>query len=798
MAQLQKFTVPILSFLYLTTISLFLSSTQSQQLLPSRPTSNDPSYYYNLCAPSTCNNFSLPYPFALPTPCHDPSTLQPLCPTNLTFLLTSALSSDTFRVLYINYIDSNTTTFLVASDSLFTCGAHISRPVYTSDASILTLSSNYTPGTHLNCTGPIPLNGLQGLQNASCLGCNGQDGSNLCYYAPWLVTYPNCETYHMYTLGGPFNASSVRDLRAYLQSGFQLMYGKPQNCRGCEASGDSLFTCGEQVSRPNYLSDASVFSLPFNYTPGTHFNCTGPIPSTNTIQGLQNASCIGCNGQDPSHICYYAPGFVTYPTCETYHMFSRGSSFNASSVSDMRAYLRAGFQLRYVKPLECRGCEISGGRCGSQPTSGSFVCFCLSSVHRLNCSDGITEDISTWVKGPGKGGNGLSRAVIAAISASASVLSLVILVVLLVLFVRRRKQSSLFNKETISSISPTRYSYSQLKKFTNNFSSKLGEGGFGSVYKGTILQSGTEVPVAVKILKKSKQIEKQFMNEVATIGSVHHHNLVSMLGYCFDGATHAVVYEFMENGSLDRYIYKTKKENDGAENESITDYKQLSSKQVFNIALETARGILYLHQGCRSRILHCDIKPPNVLLDSNFSAKVADFGLARMIEKDQSHLSLTGAQGTPGYAAPEMWLKTFGPVTEKSDVYSYGMLLLEMVGRRKNYDPEAADPSQVYFPEWLYNKIERDEFPLLVRKGEDNVSSDVVGGEKSAAEEDDKAVQRMSLVGFWCIQHIPSNRPSMDRVIQMLEGHIEIGISPHPFPQTTLGSHESTSQDALV
>ncbi|PIA47723.1 hypothetical protein AQUCO_01400371v1 [Aquilegia coerulea] len=287
------------------------------------------------------------------------------------------------------------------------------------------------------------------------------------------------------------------------------------------------------------------------------------------------------------------------------------------------------------------------------------------------------------------------------------------------------------------------------------------------------------------MLKKSKQVEKQFMNEVATIGNVHHHNLVVMLGYCVDGIKHALIYEFMENGSLDKYIYGIKRSKYGVGDESKLDYKKLSPKQLYDIALETARGILYLHQGCRNKILHFDIKPSNVLLDSNFSAKVADFGLARMINKGHSHVSLTRAQGTPGYGAPEMWLKTFGPVTDKSDVYSYGMLLLEMVGKRKNYDSEAPDSSQVYFPEWLYNKIERDEFPILTRSREDLDSVEIVVDEENRNAEDMKATERMCFVGLWCIQHIPSNRPSMDRVVQMLEGHVEIGIPPHPFPHTT-------------
>ncbi|KAF9610420.1 hypothetical protein IFM89_022331 [Coptis chinensis] len=674
MAHLQNLRKPSLTFLFfLSVTNLFFSINCQQAPPPLIPTSTDPTYYYNLCAPSTCNNISLSYPFALPTPCHA-SAIQPFCSSNESLLLDSPLSSVTLRVLSINFTDPTAITLSVQANSLFTCGVQVSRPNYAySLSNMFSLRSSYNPGTHLNCTSPIPSNAIQGLRNASCLDCNTT--ANFCYYSPLFnVKYANCEIFPVFTLGDSLNVSIDRDLRGYLQSGFEI-------------------------------------------------------------------------------------GFT--------------------------------------KPLECRGCEGSGGRCGNKPSTGSFVCLCPTSVHSFNCSDGILEDLSTWVNTPGRRRSRPSRAVVTAISASASLLFIVVLVALVVMCARRKKLYFHFDKRTMSSISLTRYTYSQLKKLTNNFSSKLGEGGFGSVYKGTIQRNRVEVPVAVKLFKISKQTQKHFMNEVATVGSVHHHNLVCMFGYCVDGDTCAVVYEFMQNGSLDKYIYNTKKENVGAEVEGKTEYNWLSSKQVCSIALETARGILYLHQGCRNRILHLDIKPPNVLLDSNFSAKVSDFGLAKMIDKDHSHVSLTAAQGTLGYAAPEMWLKTFGPVTEKSDVYSYGMLLLEMVGRRKNYETEASEPSQVYFPEWLYYKVKKDEFPFVPRRGDNDDSFEVNEDEENITEEDENIVKRMCLVGLWCVQHIPSNRPSMDRVVKMLEGHAEIGIPPHPFLRNATNSLETITQDTF-
>ncbi|XP_042493306.1 LEAF RUST 10 DISEASE-RESISTANCE LOCUS RECEPTOR-LIKE PROTEIN KINASE-like 2.1 [Macadamia integrifolia] len=557
---------------------------------------------------------------------------------------------------------------------------------------------------------------------------------------------------------------------------------------------DSFFRCGP-VSEPNYTDPSSYtdFKLPPDYVAGTHFNCTVPI------QGLQKAACLGCPAQDPTNFCYYGHGFLSYPNCETFHMYTK-RSFNVSAEKDLRAYLKRGYEILYTKPLHCSGCQKTGGRCGINPSSSSsswsssppsFVCFCPFTVHRLNCSDGMIVDIRTWAS------RGRSRPhkvlIIAVVSAATSMVFLALLVLILIF---RSKHRMELKKEVNFNTSPSRYSYAEIKKFTNNLSTKLGEGGYGRVYKGTIHQNGVDVAVAVKLLK-SKQSEKEFINEVATTGAVRHQHLVSLLGYCAQGKTRALVYEFMERGSLDKYIYSTRKVGGDDEEEEETSFERLSHKQTYEIALQIAKGILYLHQGCRHRILHFDIKPHNMLLDSNFTAKVADFGLARMMGEDHSHVSLTKARGTPGYVAPEMWLMTHGPVTEKSDVYSYGMMLLEMVGRRKNCNPEANESSQVYFPMWAYNKIKNGELPLLpmIRMGED-VAIEV---EEECEREDGEVeilLKRMCLAGLWCIQYIPSNRPSMDRVIQILKGNVEVGIPLHPFPQLTAENMEYYSNNS--
>ncbi|PWA85804.1 protein kinase-like domain, Concanavalin A-like lectin/glucanase domain protein [Artemisia annua] len=187
---------------------------------------------------------------------------------------------------------------------------------------------------------------------------------------------------------------------------------------------------------------------------------------------------------------------------------------------------------------------------------------------------------------------------------------------------------------------------------------------------------------AVKVLKgaSDKIIEEQFIAEVSTMGRTHHYNLVRLYGFCFESSLIALVYEYMVNGSLDNHLFKSKKR-------AILGFEKLHE-----IAVGTANGISYLHEQCSQRIVHYDIKPGNILLDSSFTAKVADFGLAKLCNRDSSHITMTGRRGTPGYAAPELWMPF--PVTHKCDVYSFGMLLFEIIGRRRNVDVTVGDSQE--------------------------------------------------------------------------------------------------------
>lgn len=306
--------------------------------------------------------------------------------------------------------------------------------------------------------------------------------------------------------------------------------------------------------------------------------------------------------------------------------------------------------------------------------------------------------------------------------------------------------------EDYRALKPTRYSYSDIKRITNKFKNELGQGAYGTVYKGKL---SSDIYVAVKLLKTSTGNGPEFINEVGTMSQIHHVNVVHLVGFCADGHTRALVYEYLPNGSLQKFI-------------STTDFKNhfLSWEKLQEIALGIAKGIEYLHQGCDQRILHFDIKPHNILLDNNFTPKISDFGLAKLCSKDQSAVSMTAARGTIGYIAPEVFSRNFGNVSYKSDVYSFGMLLLEMVGGRQNVDVVETRSGLGYFPEWIYNLLEQG---IDLR-------------EHIEVEKYAKIAKKLAIAGLWCIQWHPVDRPSMQVVVHMLEGDGEkLSMPPNPF-----------------
>ncbi|KAK8331124.1 hypothetical protein V6Z12_A10G053700 [Gossypium hirsutum] len=290
---------------------------------------------------------------------------------------------------------------------------------------------------------------------------------------------------------------------------------------------------------------------------------------------------------------------------------------------------------------------------------------------------------------------------------------------------------------------PNTYSYSELKAATENFSSsnKLGEGGFGPVYKGT-LSDGTVVAVK-RLSVASNQGKEQFVTKIATISAVQHRNLVKLLGCCIGGKRRLLVYEYLENKSLDQALF------------GKIDLR-LDWPTRFNICLSTARGLAYLHEESRPRFVHRDVKASNILLDAELCPKISDFGLAKLYDDKKTHVT-TRAAGTIGYLAPEYAMR--GHLTEKADVFGFGVVALEILSGRPNAD-NTLENDKIYLLEWAWALHENNQLLSLV--------------DPTLLEFNEDEALRVIGVAFLCTQGSPLMRPPMSRVVGMLAGDFEV------------------------
>ncbi|XP_061356779.1 G-type lectin S-receptor-like serine/threonine-protein kinase At2g19130 [Gastrolobium bilobum] len=325
----------------------------------------------------------------------------------------------------------------------------------------------------------------------------------------------------------------------------------------------------------------------------------------------------------------------------------------------------------------------------------------------------------------------------------------IVVLLILVLFIMLRQRKRQVGAGTHMEGSLVAFGYRDLQNATKNFSDKLGGGGFGSVFKGTLPDSSV---IAVKKLDSISQGEKQFRTEVSTIGTVQHVNLVRLRGFCSEGDKRLLVYDYMPNSSLDSKLFQEKSS------------KVLDWKIRYQIALGTARGLNYLHEKCRDCIIHCDVKPENILLDADFCPKVADFGLAKLVGRDFSRV-LTTMRGTRGYLAPE-WISGVA-ITAKADVYSYGMMLFEFVSGRRNSEP-SEDGQVKFFPTWAASIVHQQDILLSLLDPRLEGNADI------------EEVTRVIKVASWCVQDDESHRPSMGQVVQMLEGLLNVTLPPIP------------------
>ncbi|PIA38384.1 hypothetical protein AQUCO_02800227v1 [Aquilegia coerulea] len=289
-----------------------------------------------------------------------------------------------------------------------------------------------------------------------------------------------------------------------------------------------------------------------------------------------------------------------------------------------------------------------------------------------------------------------------------------------------------------------RYSQGDIKSFILKFP-KFISSDDGDVYEGQF-QDGKQV--AVRVLPQEHVADEIFITEVSTIARASHRHVVELYGFCFEGNMRALVYEYMENGSLDKILFEN-------------HLSSLEWGKLYNITIETGKGLVYMHDGCGEQIIHHDVWAGNVLLDKNLSPKVTGFGLSKLLKREVTHCTRTRFRGAPGYAAPEMW-ELASRITNKCDVYSFGMMLFEILRKKRNTD------GGKWFPKVVWENFKNGQLEQFIRYC-------------GIKENDSEKANILSTVALWCIQKTPEIRPSMSDVVMVLENQMQVMSPPDPF-----------------
>nr|XP_027060771.1 cysteine-rich receptor-like protein kinase 10 [Coffea arabica] len=327
----------------------------------------------------------------------------------------------------------------------------------------------------------------------------------------------------------------------------------------------------------------------------------------------------------------------------------------------------------------------------------------------------------------------------------------IVLLIIAMVFLKRRSRRSYVamgliptgatdGVAEISMAESLQYSLTEIQIATNNFSvdNKIGEGGFGRVYKG-VLGNGQEVAVK-RLSRSSGQGAEEFKNEILVVAKLQHRNLVRLLGFCLEGEERILIYEFVPNKSLDYFLFDPENK------------RSLNWSRRYNIIGGIAKGLLYLHEDSRLRIVHRDLKASNILLDGNMSPKIADFGMAKICGVDQSEGNTNRIAGTFGYMAPKYMRR--GQFSIKSDVFSFGVVILEMVTGKKNSSFQQSEDSEdlvsYVWKHW--------------RRGEPLAFLDSSIGDSFAENEVIQCIQ----LGLLCVEEYVSKRPTVASVVNML------------------------------
>ncbi|KAH0744078.1 hypothetical protein KY290_032071 [Solanum tuberosum] len=416
----------------------------------------------------------------------------------------------------------------------------------------------------------------------------------------------------------------------------------------------------------DYIGECGYPTVCGNYSVCANGQCTCPQTAVDQTNFLQQI-----NYRQPNQGCV----LITPISCENsqYHIF-----MELKYIAYIPLYLQYGtnktdlenYKRSCLSNCSCKAAQFQF----SGPGNTMGHCALLNDVFSLTYGYGAPNKTTLFIKVQSSSNLQASPSLFSSEKKSkrvpaivgstigASFGSLLMVLTCFAYIFRRRKGLEEDEEEFLDQIPgmPTRFSYEELTVMTENFSDKIGEGGFGSVFEGT-MSDGTKI--AVKHLQGFGNVKKSFLAEVATIGSIQHVNLVQLVGFCAEKSQRLLVYEYMANGSLDRWIFHGKQDR---------SLKWDIRKKIIS---DVAKGIAYLHEDCNNKIIHLDIKPQNILLDHNLNAKVSDFGLSKLVGKDESKI-VTTMRGTPGYLAPE-WLHEV--ITEKVDVYSFGVVILEII-----------------------------------------------------------------------------------------------------------------------
>ncbi|TYI59689.1 hypothetical protein E1A91_D10G054600v1 [Gossypium mustelinum] len=599
------------------------------------------------------------------------------------------------------------------------------------------------------------------------------------------------------SLSGTLPSQKSEILKSILLPGLQcLQRGFPCN-RNSPRYANFAIKCGG----PQMTADGIVFEAENNSLGAATFNVTNtqkwavsnvglyedrenPLYVQNTnaqVKGTNTPALYLTSRISPVSLRYYGLGLENGPY--TINLFFAETAYPDRSTQSWKSLGRRIFDIYIQGGLQVKDFDISKEAGGAEKAiTRRFISNVTDNhleIHLLWTGKGtccvpelgyygpsisaisVVPNFKPTVSGLPPGNSKGKTALIVGIAVPVGAVSLMLIYV--VIHFKKRKEYD--DEEVLLAIGPrpNTFSYAELKAATEDFSpsNKLGEGGYGAVYKGTLSDGRV---VAVKQLSvASHQGKSQFIAEVATISAVQHRNLVKLHGCCIEGKRHLLVYEYLENKSLDKALF--------GRSDLHIDWPTR-----YNICLATARGLAYLHEESRPRIVHRDVKASNILLDAELCPKISDFGLAKLYDDKKTHIS-TRVAGTIGYLAPEYAMR--GHLTEKADIFGFGIVALEILSGRPNSDNSLED-DKIYLLEWAW------------ALHENNQSLDLV--DPNLVEFDENEALRIVGVALLCTQGSPSMRPPMSRVVAMLAGDIEVsGVITRPSYLTDWDFRDLTS-----